>query len=196
MNIIKRKGGNISDEMVSSAVEVLKNGGIVVLPADTCYGISCAISNKEAVRKLFDIKEREHNKPVSIALDFSMLKDYVDINEIQEEKIKKLFPGRYTVIVKKKDSVGEFITGGMEKVGVRIMDDELHQRIIEALGEPIVTTSANLAGRVVKYDSLDVIQELDNDKIDLIFDYGKIEKNDPSKVIVIDEEGNEEVLRV
>jgi len=132
---------------MQAALDVLRNGGIIAYPTDTTYGIGCDISNKGAVERVFKIKGRDFNKPLSIACSsIEMLKGYADIDNDIAGMLDRFFPGPVTLLLKKSDLVPDKVTAGSERVGVRIPDHDETLELIEALGRPIITTSANLSG--------------------------------------------------
>jgi L-threonylcarbamoyladenylate synthase len=146
-------------KIIDEAVRVLENGGVIGYPTDTTYGIGCAISDSEAVNKVFELKGRDFTKPLSVAFSsIEMAKNYVELPERYEKILQKYLPGPYTFLIKKNDQINDKITAGLPKVGVRIPDHALMLNIIEELGEPIITTSANLSGEpdVIKSDDLKV----------------------------------------
>lgn len=146
-------------KIITDAVQVLKRGGVIGYPTDTTYGIGCAISDLEAVDKVFELKGRDFGKPLSVAFSsIEMAKKYVDISEDDERVLRKHLPGPFTFLLEKNDLIDDKITAGLPKVGVRIPDFGITLKIINELGEPIITTSANLLGEpdAIKSDDLKV----------------------------------------
>lgn len=166
---------------ISKAVEILKNGGIISYPTDTTFGIGCKITNIEAVKKIYDLKGRNYNKPLSIACSsLEMAYEYTYLLSIDEHLIRNLLPGAVTLVVRKKDSVSNIITAGFEKVGLRIPNYRPILELIELLGKPIITTSANLSGQS---------EPKSNNDIKIIVDYnlsGECLLNIPSTIIDIE----------
>lgn len=132
---------------MQAALDVLRNGGVIAYPTDTTCGIGCDISNESAVRRIFEIKGRTFNKPLSIACSsIEMLKKYVLINNTMEALLEEIYPGPVTLLLDKSGLVDDRITAGSKKVGVRIPDHKDILELIDALGKPIITTSANISG--------------------------------------------------
>jgi L-threonylcarbamoyladenylate synthase len=132
---------------INRAVSVLKSGGIIAYPTETLYGLGADISNKEAVNKVFLSKKREYNKPVSVAVaDFKSIYKLTKIDSRQKEIIKKFLPGPYTFLLKSNRVVLDIVTAGSDVIGIRYPDHRLACQIIEKLGKPITSTSANLSG--------------------------------------------------
>ena len=136
------------DEALSLAVEVVKQGKVFVFPTDTLYGIGCDATNREAVRRIYRIKKRDEQKPVSILL--SGMEDVERICEISDEERKWMLehlPGPYTVLLKlKQEKAGMFSWLKREKVGIRIPNYVFIRKVSELSSTPIVATSANISG--------------------------------------------------
>ena len=156
------------------SAEIIKNGGIVVFPTETVYGIGTNGLYKEAVQRLYKIKERPLNKPISLLVsDFEMIENVVkDISEIEYKIMKKFFPGPLTIILNKKDIVPDILTSGGSTVGIRMPDEEITRKLIEYAGVPIAAPSANISGEPSGIDIKDIIKEF-GDKVDYYIDGGK-----------------------
>lgn len=134
-------------EQFLKAKRVLNNGGIIAYPTDTTYGIGCDAENETALKRIFQIKGRNFNKPLSLAFSsLAMLDKYAEIETIPRKFLDQIFPGPVTLLLNKKNTVSGIITAKSAKVGARIPNCEDSLELIEALGRPIVTTSANISG--------------------------------------------------
>jgi len=130
-------------DQINRAVEVLNNGGVIIYPTDTIFGIGCDIYNTKAIEKLIKIKKRNNN-PMTIAVsDIDMMKTIAYVEN--EDIIKDLLPGPFTFIFKKRN-VSDLITN-LDTVGVRIPDNQTCLEIIKRFGGPIISTSANLVNK-------------------------------------------------
>ena len=154
--------------------EIIKNGGIVVFPTETVYGIGTNGLDKEAVERLYKIKERPLNKPISLLVsDFEMIEKVAkNISEIEYKIMKKFFPGPLTIILNKKDIVPDIVTSGGNTVGIRIPDEEITRKLIKYTGVPIAAPSANISGKPSGIDVQEIIKEF-GDKVDYYIDGGK-----------------------
>ena len=133
---------------IKKAVDILKKGGIIAYPTDTVYGLGANIFNQKAVRKVFQLKGRNFNKALSVAVaNFQMIENIVYLSKENKEFIKKLLPGPLTLILPKKKIVSNLITGGGELIGIRLPESEEAIRIIKEAKFPITATSANLSGK-------------------------------------------------
>jgi len=186
MEQIKYTGEN-SKIIIKKALTVLKNGGILVFPTETCYGLGVDATNQKAVDKLLSYKTRREGKPLSIAVcDISMAKKYVEINEIADNLYKNYLPGPITVVSHGLNRVAKGVESEYGTLGIRIPDYKLVLDIISAFGKPITATSANASylpkpfniGALLK-DTPQKSQKL----IDLIIDAGELTHGEASTVV-------------
>ena len=129
-------------------IETLKNGGVITYVTDTVWGLGCLPDNENAVKKIYEIKKREMQKPlILMSNEVYNLLDYVEpLPKLACKLIKKYFPGALTLVVKKSKNTPDFITSGMGTVGIRVPDNEVFKRICEIIpGHVLATTSANLS---------------------------------------------------
>ncbi len=132
---------------VKKAADILKSGGIVVYPTETVYGIGANIFSEDALKKVFSIKERQKDKPISVAVsNFKMMYELAHISGKEELFIRKLLPGPVTVLLKKKKAVPDILTSGRDLLGIRFPDHKTAVGLIELAGVPITSTSANISG--------------------------------------------------
>lgn len=175
------------DDIISEAIRVLKNGGIVVYPTETVYGIGVDATNQEAVNKLLRYKSRREGKPLSIAVaDKQMASRYVDINETASNLYDTMLPGPLTVVSKSLGKVAKGVESEHGTLGVRIPNFKLILDIIKEFGKPITATSANASYQKRPYkidDIFDNISDSQKELIDLVIDVGQLPPNDPSTVV-------------
>ncbi len=132
---------------LKKAADIIKRGGIVIYPTETVYGIAASIFSDEALRRVFEIKKRIPDKPVSIAVSsFKMMDELVYIDGRERRFIEKFLPGPVTVILRKKKAVPDILTLGTELVGIRYPAHKLATGFIEFAGVPVTSTSANISG--------------------------------------------------
>ncbi len=181
---------NINDRnAVSRAVEVLRSGGVVMHPTETCYGLAVDVRNEEALRKLYRLKGRDADKPLSILVDgFGMAVEYGVFSEKAEEVARKYWPGALSIVVPRGKVLSGFFNEGEDFVAIRYSSDEFSTRMVREFGGPVTTTSANKSGKKPLYMSFAL------DGVDLIVDGGEISGNKPSTVAKV-EGDNVQVLR-
>jgi L-threonylcarbamoyladenylate synthase len=174
---------------VDKIIEILKSGGLVVMPSDTIYILAVDATNKLAVEKLIKFKNRWAGKAISVAVsDFYMANDYVKIGKNEQEIYSSMLPGPFTLVSEGKHRMALGIEAEDGSLGIRIPDNKLILEVVKKLGKPISATSANLSGRRPHYSAESFIKTLSKKKkemIDLIVDGGKLPKNKPSTVIDI-----------
>jgi L-threonylcarbamoyladenylate synthase len=157
------------------------SGQVFIYPTDTVYGIGCNAMDEKSVKRVFEVKKKEKNKPLSVAFaDFPMLVDYVDM-EGKFAELREKLPGPYTFIIKNR-GIPKIVTGGRDTVGCRIPDYPKLLELIKRAGVPIVTSSANLSGDNAACEINELPCEV-IDKVDFILDAGKKGSGKASKVI-------------
>jgi L-threonylcarbamoyladenylate synthase len=152
-------------DKVKKAIEIFKNGGIVIFPTDTAIGIGCRIDNAQTVRKLFNIRKRPKTKAVPVLFSsINMVRKYVEeIPQDVEDLMKKYWPGALTLVLHSdKVRVPLLVRGGGEALGVRIPDNKVIRTIIAELGVPILGPSANFSGEKTPFRFSDLNPKLVN----------------------------------
>lgn len=166
--------------------EILKNGGVIAYVTDTVWGLGCLPNNEEAVKKIYEIKHRDGKKPlILMSNEFYNLFDYLKqpIPKEAQKLIKKYFPGALTLVLEKSENTPDYITSGMNTVGVRIPDNEVFQEICKNIeGHTLATTSANLSGEPAALSYEEAMNYI-GDKVDLVIpDFGHTAKGKASTV--------------
>lgn len=192
MEVIEFNKSNIK-KLAQEAAEYLVEGKIVAIPTDTCYGLAADATNIKAVRRIFRIKKRPEDKPLSVFLSGREdLENYVVLSDLAK-RISRIFPEHVTVIFRARPS--NLVPGYIiwrNTVGIRIPPFEFPRAIVEYLGAPITATSANIYGQPPIYDSKKL---LGLEGIDCIIDSGKLPPREVSTVIDVSE-GDIRILRV
>ena len=159
---------------VDRGISILKRGGIVAFPTDTVYGLGACANRRQAVERVYQVKER----PRSMALPL-LLADTSQISEVAEPVppiawllARNFFPGALTIVLHKSSSVLDIITAGGLTVAVRIPAHPIPVALADGLGMPIVGTSANLSGKPSVLTADEVYAQFDG-KIDLVIDGGR-----------------------
>lgn len=173
---------------IKKIVEELKKNNLVITPTDTVYGIMADATNIKSIEKVYRCKQRSEKKPLLLLVDsFEMLKDYTkDLSPLEEEIIQKYLPGKLTILLHKNDKVNGKITAGTDLVGIRIPNNKDIIQIIKELGNPVVSTSANVSGQETITNPKQISEELLK-YISYVEDAGTI-NNKPSSIIRIENE--------
>lgn len=209
MQIIKINLKNPSSKTIKIAAEIIKKGGVVIYPTDTIYGIGANALSREAVDKVYRIKERPEGKPLSVITgDIEAAKKYCVLNKKQEEIFKAVLPGPFTLILKSKSAKEKnkpmrhldrskdqsenkiqknkcVFTVFNNTLSVRIPDCKITALLAKELKIPITATSANISGLPGSGDIGKVLKQLENKKsqIDLVLDAGILPEKDPSVIV-------------
>jgi len=187
MEIIKTNNNRIEAEIISKAVDVLKAGGVAVLPTDTAYALCADATNKKAVEKVFDIKGREKTKAIYVFVSgLGMASNYGAFSNKAKEMVAKYWPGQLTIIVKKKNGSLDAITPNTKTIGLRMPKSELIKEITQKLGKPITGTSANIAGETPAYNIDEFLKQTEKQKSllpNLILNAGPLPKRPVSTII-------------
>lgn len=140
---------------IEQAISVLNNGGIIIFPTDTAFGIGCRIDNIKAIQKLFKIRKRPQSKATPVLVSsINMASEYLlEIKkDVKEKLMKKYWPGALTIVLQSKtDMVPELVRGYGTTIGVRMPNNKTILEIIERVGVPILGPSANFNGEQTPY---------------------------------------------
>lgn len=172
---------------ISKVVAVLQNGGVVVFPTDTVYGLLCDATNEQAVEKLCRVKERPAGKAISIFVsDFEMAQQYIELTPEAERTLHTMLPGPYTVVLPSKHRVARALESEKGTLGIRIPRDERILELVRAFGKPVTATSANLASQPPHYSIESFEKQIGvhrRGQIDLVVNGGKLPYRKPSTVV-------------
>ncbi len=159
---------------VKRAISILKNGGLVAFPTDTVYGLGGDVFNVTAVERIYSVKRRARNLPLPVLLaDQEQVADIVSsVPDMARFLMDRFWPGGLTLVMSKRPSLPNIVTGGGDTVAVRMPKHDVPLRLIRGLGSPIIGTSANISDRPSPVTAEEVEQQLGN-QVDLIIDMGK-----------------------
>ena len=174
---------------ITNAVGVLKSGGIILYPTDTIWGIGCDACCDTAVKKVYEIKRRDHSKPlICLASSFEMVGEYVEISNLKKLKsISKKSPT--TFIFNNPVKISQYVSSNNNSIGFRVPNDNFCLELLNKFGRPIVSTSANISGIDIPLEFNLISSEIKS-KVDYIVNYGKSKKSiTASTILKIDEKG-------
>ncbi len=185
MRIIKVDLARDYSEAIREAIDILKMGGTIVYPTDTVYGLGCNALDEIAVRHIFDIKNRSSKPLPIIARNLTWVKELAELDEQQIKLANKFWPGKFTLILPKKDNVPPIVTTGLPTVGIRIPNFPFTDRLLGAFGYPIVSTCATAGGEAPTGDIDKVVALLGSQprRPDLVIDAGVLPSSNTSVVI-------------
>ena len=181
MKTIVMKGDKPTKKLIEKAIDILKNGGLIVYPTETCYGIGCDALNENAVEKVYRVKKREKKKPLSIIVSsLKMIRKYGKITKEVEYLVRKFMPGPLTIVVEKKRTIPDILNP--KEIAFRISSHPIAQQLVKELDKPITATSANISGSKPIYSSEEIVK-IFNGKVDMIIDSGNLPLIQPSTII-------------
>lgn len=185
MKIVSVQNG--LEGVITQAKLILKQGGLVIAPSDTVYGVLVDAKNLQAVEKLTLFKNRPAGQAVSVFVnDFDMLHHYVECSKQQQLTLNQLLPGPYTVILPSLHNTDMRLESEDGNLGVRMITYPLINKLVSLFGSAVTATSANLSGTAAHYSVQSLLNSIPLKKkqmIDLIIDAGQLPYNKPSTVI-------------
>jgi tRNA threonylcarbamoyl adenosine modification protein (Sua5/YciO/YrdC/YwlC family) len=169
---------------INKAINILKDGGVIIYPTDTVYGIGCDIFNKQALDRVREIKNNPDIKLLSfICPNLKDIAKYARVSDYAYKTMKKLLPGPYTFILPAAKNVPKKLWSKRKTVGIRIPDHPVALRIVQGLGNPIVSTSTTTRKGKLLIDPLEIRSVFDF-QVDLMLASANI-SGTPSTVVDI-----------
>jgi tRNA threonylcarbamoyl adenosine modification protein (Sua5/YciO/YrdC/YwlC family) len=182
--LIKINQQNPQQRLIMRVVDILKNGGVVVYPTDTFYGIGCDIMNKRAIEKIYKIKQRTKSKPFSfICSDLKNISLYAKVSNYAYKTMKRLLPGPYTFILEGSKLVPKIMLTKRKTAGIRVPDNQICLNLVKELGNPVISTSATMPDGTIFHDA-SLIHDYFGNRVDVVID-GSIIPGQPSSVIML-----------
>jgi len=172
-------------EEIKKTIEVLRSGGIILYPTDTVWGIGCDATNKEAVKRIFEIKKRVDTKAMLVLIDNpAKLQAYVeeipdmawDLIELTEKPLTIIYPGA--------KNLAENLIADDKTVGIRVTGEEFSRKLCSQFRKPIVSTSANISGKPTPANFIQISESIKN-AVDYVVNYRQndISQPKPSSII-------------
>lgn len=187
---------DVQKKQFEEIVSYLQKGGVIIYPTDTLYGIGCLADNKKAINKIFKIKKRGKKHPLLILVhSYCTLKKYCYVSKRQDEYLRKIWPGKYSVILKHRGLLPEEVTGGLDSLAVRLPKNDFLIKILKKVKTPLVSTSVNISGEKSLFDVSNIEKYFKKDKPDLVIDAGILKTKKSSKLIDLQDIDNIKRLR-
>jgi tRNA threonylcarbamoyl adenosine modification protein (Sua5/YciO/YrdC/YwlC family) len=185
--IVKINPQNPQERLLRQAVEVLTGGGIIAYPTDTCYAIGCDLYNTKGIAKIYQLKRRPLGKPFSfICADLKNISEYALVGNYAYKTMKRLLPGPFTFILEASRLVPKILQTKRHTVGIRVPDHPICHGLLELLGHPIISTSANLPDGPVLSDPEEIAEKF-KPHLSLVIDAGRILPSPSSVISLIDD---------
>lgn len=180
--IVKIYPQNPNQKVIDQVVGVLENDGVIVYPTDTVYAFGCSLKSPKAIEKLKAIRQKDGELSI-VCADLSHIADYAKVDNSVFKVLKRNLPGPFTFILKASGKVPDKFLEKRKNVGVRIPENEIPLKIVEYLGNPLVTASVKDDDDVVEYTTdPELIHEKYGARVDLVLD-GGYGNNEASTVV-------------
>lgn len=178
-------------ESIAAAAQALREGGLVVMPTDTLYGLAGSVYRPDAVERIFEVKRRapDAGLPVLLATaaDLPLVVDHVP--RAAWALIAAFWPGALTVVMPARASLPQVVTGGANTVAVRVPAAQSALRLLETLGEPVIGTSANISGSTPATTAAQAMEQLGGAVDAILEDDAAIAVGRPSTVVEVTDSG-------
>jgi tRNA threonylcarbamoyl adenosine modification protein (Sua5/YciO/YrdC/YwlC family) len=178
---------NPQRRLVARVAQILKNGGVATYATDTFYGIGCDITNKKAIEKIYQLKQRDKKKPFSfMCSDLKNISRYAKVSNYAYKTMKRLLPGPYTFVLEGSREVPKMMLTRRKTAGIRVPNHALCIALVHELGNPILTTSATMPDGTV-FEDASLIHEHFGGRLDVVIDSGPVTGTPSSVISLIDD---------
>jgi len=187
---------NPQRRLIGQAVNIIRNGGVIVYPTDSCYALGCHVGDKQAMERISRIRKTDskHNFTL-VCRDLSDIATYAKVDNVTYRTLKSLTPAPYTFILKATSEVPKRLQNPKRKtIGIRIPDNAICQALLEELGEPLMSSTLIMPDKELPETDPEDIRVLLEKHVDLIIDGGNC-GFEPTTVLGIDQDGEIEVMR-
>lgn len=168
-------------KIIKKTVNILKKGGLIIYPTETCYGIGADATNSKAVRRVYKVKKRSYSKPIHIIVSsLKMMEIYGEITDEIRFLVKRFMPGPLSIVTRKKETIPRILNP--KEITFRIPDNPIALKLVKEAKVPITATSANISRQLPLYKIKDVIKTF-NGKLEMILDAGNLKRVKPSTFI-------------
>jgi tRNA threonylcarbamoyl adenosine modification protein (Sua5/YciO/YrdC/YwlC family) len=177
---------NPQKRLIKKTVEILRDGGIIVYPTDTVYGMGCDLFNKRGIEKIYAIKRRSMKQPFSfICADLKDISNYAIVSNYAYKTMRRMLPGPYTFILEATRLVPKILLTKRKTVGIRVPDNEICLSIVRELGNPIISTSVTTGDEILS-DPAEIEKKYGR-AVDLVIDGGILATEKSSVVSLVND---------
>lgn len=185
--ILSINSDNPQLRLIKKAVEVLKEGGIIVYPTDTVYGMGCDLFNKQGIERIYEIKRRNKKEPLSfICADLKDISNYALVSNYAYKTMRRLLPGAYTFVMEASRLVPKILLTKRRTVGIRVPDNKICLSLVTELGHPLINTSAKLEADEILSDPFEIERKFKH-SVALVIDGGTLASDQSSVISLIDD---------
>jgi tRNA threonylcarbamoyl adenosine modification protein (Sua5/YciO/YrdC/YwlC family) len=187
---------NPNPKRIEQVVEILKNGGVIIYPTDTIYGIGCDMMNQKAVAKVAALKGLKPEKAnfSIICYDLSHISNYARLDTSDYKMMKKSLPGPFTFILNATGNMPKIFKNKKKTIGIRVPDNNIARTLVKEFGNPLIATSVHDDDEILEYTTdPELIHEKYGKQVDVVIN-GGFGKNEASTIVDLTER-NPEILR-
>lgn len=173
--------------LVRQAAKILDEGGVIIYPTDTVYGLGCDLYNKRGIERIYEIKKRSKKEPLSfICADLKDISEYALVTDFAYKVMRRLLPGPYTFILRASRLVPKIILPKRQTTGIRVPDHPTCLALVKELGRPIISTSVKDDAGELMNDPV-LIHEKFRNQVDLVIDGGVVPAQPSTVVSLLDD---------
>lgn len=170
---------------IAAAADAIRDGGVVVYPTETCYGIGGDALNRVAIDRVYELKQRPRSKPLTVIVSsLEMAEKYCYLDAHERHLVKEFMPGPLTLLADKKSVVPDELN---DKFAFRIPGNETARELVGEAGMPVIATSANISGEPANF-AVDTIDPVLLHDVDVVLDGGTLEEKPSSTIISVEED--------
>jgi len=184
---LKVNPNNPQARHMSRAVDILRQGGVIIYPTDTFYGLGCDIMNKKAIETVYTIKGRSRKQPFSfICPDLKDISNYAKVSNFAYRNMKRLLPGPYTFILPGSKMVPKIMLTKRKTAGIRVPDNRIATTLALMLGNPIISTSVTDDDGTPHEDPSVIYDDFEK-RVGVIIDGGKVTGRPSTVISLVDD---------
>ncbi|MDR0355619.1 MAG: threonylcarbamoyl-AMP synthase [Deltaproteobacteria bacterium] len=187
--IITINPDNPQQRLIAKVVDMLKKGAVIAYPTDTQYGLGCDLSQKKAIEKIYQLKDRSYKSPFSIiCADLTHISEYAVVSNFAYRTLKRLFPGPFTFILPGSKLVPQIMLTKRHEVGLRVPNHPVAVGLVKALGRPLINTSAKLDSAKEALTNPQEIETVFKGQVDAVIDGGPVPGQPSTIVSLVDDD--------
>lgn len=150
------------NSQIDIVTQAIIDGKVIAFPTDTVYGLGVRYDNEDALKRLKQAKIRPESKPIPMMVsDLSQIEEVAYVNATAKLLIQNFMPGAFTIVLKKKDEIADYVTNGLATIAIRMPDDKFVLEIMNRLGKAMLVSSANISAEHSCRNGEEVLEQLD-----------------------------------
>lgn len=150
------------NSQIDIVTQAIIDGKVIAFPTDTVYGLGVRYDNEDALNRLKQAKIRPESKPIPMMVsDLSQIEEVAYVNDTAKRLIQKFMPGAFTIVLKKKEEIADYVTNGLPTIAIRMPDDKFVLEIMNQLGKAMLVSSANISAEHSCRNGEEVLEQLD-----------------------------------